>query len=160
MRLNRSTSHAIRILIECARADGNLTKVADLSKSLGITSQNVFKIVHILSHAGLISAARGRHGGVRLAKPADAICIGDIVRAMESTEIELDLEGSDPGASQGAVKGVNKVLDEALEAFIAILDDHSLAEMAGVEKAQPRRSRGAASRAAQTSSSTRGRTNE
>ena len=81
MRLNKTTSHAIRILIACARADGDYIKVAELSNALEITSQNVFKIVHILSHAGLIAAARGRHGGVRLARAADTIRIGDIVRA-------------------------------------------------------------------------------
>lgn len=150
MRLNRSTSHAIRILIECARADDDLTKVAELSGSLGITNQNVFKIVHILSHAGLIAAARGRHGGVRLARSADTICIGDIVRAMESTDIELDLDGASPGQSLGAVTGVNKVLDAALEAFIAILDDHTLAEMAGWETAASKRLRGAKSQSRRT----------
>ncbi|MGE0698503.1 MAG: Rrf2 family transcriptional regulator, partial [Hyphomicrobiaceae bacterium] len=70
MRLNKSTSHAIRILIECARAEGALVKVAELSARLDLTMQNVFKIVHVLSRAGLLEAARGRHGGVRLARPA------------------------------------------------------------------------------------------
>ena len=31
MRLTKSTSHAIRILIDCARADAQLAKVAELS---------------------------------------------------------------------------------------------------------------------------------
>lgn len=130
MRLNKSTSHAIRILIECARADGELIKVADLAAELGLTMQNVFKMVHIMSRGGLVAATRGRNGGVRLARPADQIRIGDIVRAMEATDVELDAEGSTRGASGRALQDVNRVFDVALEAFIGVLDQHTLADMA------------------------------
>jgi len=132
MKLNKSTSHAIRILVDCARAHGELVKVADLSQRLSITMQNVFKIVHILSRADLISAMRGRNGGVKLTRPAADIRVGDIVRAMESTELELegDIDQSDAGLS----RGVNSVLDSALEAFITILDQHTLADLAAVRK--------------------------
>jgi Rrf2 family nitric oxide-sensitive transcriptional repressor len=130
MRLNKSTSHAIRILIECARADGALIKVADLAAELGLTMQNVFKMVHIMSRGGLIAATRGRNGGVRLARPAEQIRIGDIVRAMEATDVELDSEGSSRGASGRALQDVNRVFDVALEAFIGVLDQHTLADMA------------------------------
>jgi Rrf2 family nitric oxide-sensitive transcriptional repressor len=133
MRLNRSTSHAIRILIDCAGAGDALVKVADLSQRLGITMQNVFKIVHILSRAGLVAAVRGRHGGVRLARPAGSIRIGDIVRAMEATALSPRAEGvAVPDHALSA--GVNRVLDSALEAFTAILDRHTLAELASAPR--------------------------
>jgi len=130
MRLNKSTGDAIRILIACARADGALVKVVDLSATLDITMQNVFKIVHILSRSGLTAAVRGRHGGIRLSRSADAIFIGDIVRAMEQTE-------SEPGGRQGSERStgdVTRVLDDALDAFIAVLDRHSLADMVAREE--------------------------
>jgi Rrf2 family nitric oxide-sensitive transcriptional repressor len=132
MRLNKSTSHAIRILIDCAQAEGELVKVAEISARLDLTMQNAFKIVHILSRVGLVTSARGRNGGVRLAKPAQDIAIGDVVRAMESTELEIDTGGRGSAGRDGRkVAGVNRVLDDALEAFIAVLDRHSLAELAG-----------------------------
>jgi Rrf2 family nitric oxide-sensitive transcriptional repressor len=128
MRLTKSTSHAIRILIDCARASGELTKVATLSGRLGITQQNVFKIVNLLTKAGLLEAVRGRHGGVRLAAPADSIRIGDVVRATEVTHVEIE-EGT-PTAKRGRGHGVNRILDDALEAFIEVLDQHTIADMA------------------------------
>ncbi len=128
MRLTKSTSHAIRILIDCARASGDLTKVATLSERLGITQQNVFKIVNLLTKAGLAEAVRGRHGGVRLARPAEAIRIGDVVRATEVTHVEIE-EGA-PAAKRGRGHGVNRILDDALEAFIEVLDQHTIADMA------------------------------
>jgi Rrf2 family nitric oxide-sensitive transcriptional repressor len=127
MRLTKSTSHAIRILIDCARASGQLIKVAALSERLEITQQNVFKIVNLLARAGLIEALRGRNGGVRLARPAHMIRIGDVVRATEVTRVEIE-EGAPQGA-RGKGHGVNRILDNALEAFIEVLDRHTIADM-------------------------------
>jgi Rrf2 family protein len=138
MRLTKSTSHAIRILIDCARASGGLTKVATLSERLGITQQNVFKIVNVLTKAGLVEAMRGRHGGVRLARPAGSIRIGDVVRATEVTHVEIE-EGA-PAAKRGRGHGVNRILDSALVAFIEVLDQHTIADMAQSQaqaKSQP-----------------------
>jgi len=121
MRLNKSTSYAVRILIDCARAGDQLIKVADIANRLDITQQNAFKIVHLLSRAGFLSSVRGRNGGVRLARSAAKIRIGDVVRAIEFTRTEGNGGGS---ASLG------QIVDDALEAFISVLDQHTLAEMA------------------------------
>ena len=128
MRLTKSTSHAIRILIDCARAGDQLIKVAELSERLEITQQNVFKIVNLLARAGLIEAMRGRNGGVRLARPADQVRIGDVVRATEVTRVAIEEDGT--AAVRGRGHGVNRVLDDALEAFIDVLDRHTIADMA------------------------------
>lgn len=130
MRLNKSTSHAIRILLDCAKAGDGLVKAAEVSARLGITMQNTLKMVNVLARAGLITAVRGRNGGVRLSRPADQIRIGDVVRALEATDLELELDGA-KRRSAAQVAGVNRVLDSAFEAFIAVLDQHTLADMSG-----------------------------
>jgi Rrf2 family protein len=127
MRLTKSTGHAIRILIGCAGADDRLIKVAELSERLQITQQNVFKIVNLLAREGLIEAVRGRNGGVRLARGADQIRIGDVVRATEITHVEV--EDCGPSRKQKSRSGVNEILDDALGAFIDVLDQHTLADM-------------------------------
>ncbi len=148
MRLTKSTSHAIRILIDCARADDRLVKVAELSQRLQITQQNAFKIVNLLARAGLIEAMRGRNGGVRLARPARNIRIGDVVRATEVTHVEIE-DGS-AGRRPRRDHGVNQILDDALGAFIDVLDQHTLADMAAGQPAAAaalRRKSAAATRA-------------
>lgn len=122
MRLNKSTSHAVRILIDCAKSGDRLIKVADISRRLEITQQNAFKIVHLLAKAGFLASVRGRHGGVRLARPAGKIRIGDVVRGIE-------FPSSDGKESAGG-SGLNQIVDDALEAFISVLDQHTLADMA------------------------------
>jgi len=130
MRLTKQTSHAIRILIHCAHARGELVKVADIAEDLGLTQQNVFKIVHILTRAKFLQAVRGRYGGVRLAREPSAIRIGDVVRATEVTHVVI--EGEPPAKGRrGKTQPISRVLDDALEAFISVLDQHTLEDMAG-----------------------------
>jgi Rrf2 family protein len=144
MRLTKQTGHAIRILTDCAQAGGNLVKVAELSMRLGITKQNVFKIVHILSRAGFIKAVRGPGGGVRLARAANAIRIGDVVRTIEVTDVEIDGEARAALKPQRNSGSINAVLDEALTAFVAVLDQHTLADLAATRR--PERATAAASK--------------
>jgi Rrf2 family nitric oxide-sensitive transcriptional repressor len=127
MRLTKTTSHAIRILIECAEANGGLVKAAEISKRLDITPLNVFKVIHLLSRAGFVEAVRGRNGGVRLARAASSIRIGEIVRAMEATQVEIT------GGGHNAINAkprIDAIFDNALDAFISVLDQHTLADMA------------------------------
>jgi len=128
MRLTKSTSHAIRILLDCATTDDQLVKVAVLSERLDITQQNIFKIVNMLAKAGLLEAVRGRNGGVKVARAASEIRIGDVVRASEVTRVEI--EDDESPRARGRGRGVNQILDDALGAFIDVLDQHTLADMA------------------------------
>ena len=139
MRLNKSTSHAVRILIDCAKADGKLIKVADIAKRLDITQQNAFKIVHLLSKSGFLASVRGRHGGVRLARPAGQIRIGDVVRSIETLGQE-----EEAGSSRGSL---HRIVDDALDAFISVLDQHPLEDRAaGAAQGAPARDPGGRAR--------------
>jgi len=129
MRLTKQTGHAIRILIDCTLANDELVKVADVSGRLGVTKQNAFKIVHILSHAGFLSSVRGPNGGIRLARPATDIRIGDVVRAIEVTRVQVD-GGRGRKAGDSDPASINAMFDDALGAFISVLDQHTLAELA------------------------------
>ena len=123
MRLNKATAHSIRLLVACARYGEPLLKVADLSESLGLTKQNAFKIVHLLSRAGFVKATRGRHGGVALARPAKDIRVGDVVRAMEALSHGAGIDRTHGDAGQGVL------FDEAFEAFIRVLNRSAIADM-------------------------------
>lgn len=129
MRLTKQTNHAIRILVHCAGQRDQLLKVAEIAADLDITQQNVFKIVHLLTRAGFLKAMRGRHGGVRLAQPPAEIRIGDVVRATESTRMAIDEDEDAPSAQQPR-QPISHVFDTALEAFISVLDQHTLEDMA------------------------------
>ena len=136
MRLTKQTGHAIRILVDCAQSDGALVKVADIAARLDITKQNVFKIVHVLSRAGFLAAVRGPSGGVRLAQPASSIRIGEVVRAIEVTRVRVD-GSAKPAARAAEANPLNAVFDDALVAFIAVLDQHTLEELSSAPISEP-----------------------
>ncbi|MFN3869119.1 MAG: RrF2 family transcriptional regulator [Hyphomicrobiaceae bacterium] len=126
MRLNKATTHAIRALVACAGHEADLVKVADLAEELELTQQNAFKIVHLLSRAGFIKATRGRHGGVQLADPATDIRVGEVVRRMEA----LSFDGGDGEAGSVAAGASLDLIDDAFEAFITVLNQTTIADMA------------------------------
>lgn len=139
MRLNKATSHALRVLVACAESSGELRKVADMAAALDLSEQNVFKIVHLLSRAGLVTAERGRRGGVRLSRPADQIRVGDVVTAMEALPQAIGEDGSLTDASQ---TGHGALFDDAFEAFLAVLNRSTVADMSRVRQAaSPRRTK-------------------
>lgn len=128
----------MRILLYCADAGDQRVKLANIAQRLGISQLNVFKIAHLLSRAGLISATRGRNGGVRLARPAADIRIGEIVRKMESTDVEVaGLAVPTKSGAGGAKPQLNAIFDDALEAFIGVLDQHSLADLVSTKLLSP-----------------------
>jgi Rrf2 family nitric oxide-sensitive transcriptional repressor len=86
----------------------------------------------------LLEAVRGRNGGVKLGRPAQSIRIGDVVRATEVTHVEIE-EDAPAGARGG--HGVNRILDTALEAFIEVLDQHTVADMVKTQAPRPSQAR-------------------
>jgi FeS assembly SUF system regulator len=85
MRLSSLADYAVVMLSAAARHCGgvgrlNATLLAD---ETGIPLPTVQKLVSRLSSAGLIESARGTGGGFRLARPAAAISLADIIEAVE-----------------------------------------------------------------------------
>ncbi|MGH6866960.1 MAG: Rrf2 family transcriptional regulator [Methyloceanibacter sp.] len=132
MRLTKQTSYALRILIHCARSDGNHVRAGDIARLDGITEYNVAKIMPMLVRAGFVTTTRGRAGGLKLARPASEISIGDVLRVTETTNVEAECVGGTPpecGIKHAAP--INRFLGEALGAFTAVLDKHTLADLVG-----------------------------
>lgn len=131
MRLSKQTGYAFRLLIDCVQAQEELITVAQVARRHRITEYNLFKTLPLLVKAGFVTAQRGRSGGLRLARPADEIRLGDVVRATETTNLQADCTGFDPQeCAIKAVAPINRIFDDAFEAFIEVLNSRTLAELA------------------------------
>jgi Rrf2 family nitric oxide-sensitive transcriptional repressor len=119
MRLNKLTIYAVKVLVECARAGDQLVKVASIAERNGLTHQHGLKVAHLLMRNGFLVNQRGPHGGIRLARPAAEIKIGDVVRALESTSSSQD------------TPAMEELIDGAFAAFVEVLDQHTIADLAG-----------------------------
>lgn len=129
MRLTKQTGYALRILLHCALAGSRSVTGAEIARAHNITEHNVFKIVPLLVHGGFIETTRGRGGGIRLARTPDTIRLGDVLRVTEETHIEADCFGGGADCKIRPVAPINRIFDEALGAFISVLDAHTLEDL-------------------------------
>ncbi|ABG30469.1 Rrf2 family transcriptional regulator [Roseobacter denitrificans] len=131
MKLTSYTNFALRSLQLAALKSPELIRVDDVVRVHGLARPHIVKIVHELGVAGYVVTQRGRNGGFRLGKPAKEIVIGDVVRL---TEGPLDLvECFNPEKNTCPLIGICKLsraLQKATRAFMDVLDDLTLADIA------------------------------
>jgi Rrf2 family nitric oxide-sensitive transcriptional repressor len=134
MRLTVYTDYSLRMLIYLAVKGEAISTIAEVADRYGISQHHLTKVAHQLGLAGFVATVRGKGGGLRLARPAEAIRIGEVVR---HTEPDLALvpcfapADAQPGKPCPIVPdcGLRGVLDEARQAFMAVLDRYSLADL-------------------------------
>ncbi|MDE2560742.1 MAG: SUF system Fe-S cluster assembly regulator [Sphingomonadales bacterium] len=84
MRLSSMADYAVVTMSAAARhCGGRRVSAAQLAEETGLPAPTVQKLVSRLSAAGLLNSTRGAHGGLKLARPAAAISVADIVEAVE-----------------------------------------------------------------------------
>lgn len=131
LKLTSYTNYALRTLQLAALRGPALARVDDVVQVHGMARPHVAKIVHELGRAGYLHTVRGRGGGFRLGRPAEQIIIGDVVRL---TEGSLDVvECFDPDTNTCPLIGICKLsraIHTATRAFMAVLDDLTLADIA------------------------------
>ena len=84
MRLSSMADYAVVTMSAAARHCGMVrVSAACLAAETGLPVPTVQKVVSLLTAAGLLRSARGAGGGLKLARPAAAISLADIVEAVE-----------------------------------------------------------------------------
>lgn len=125
MRLTRYTDYAMRVLLALgARPDGQCS-IAEIARVHGISRNHLMKVVNSLVNAGYVASARGRNGGIRLARPPADINVGAVIRFTEDDFALVDCGSC--VIARGC--GLQSALGEALAAFFAILDGYTLADL-------------------------------
>ncbi|MGO9904083.1 MAG: RrF2 family transcriptional regulator [Solirubrobacteraceae bacterium] len=84
MRISAKADYAVRAVVELAsRSDEKPIKAERIATAQEIPLNFLENILGELRHAGIVRSHRGAEGGFRLAKPAGAITIADVIRAVE-----------------------------------------------------------------------------
>jgi len=125
MRLTRYTDYAMRALFYLAANEGKVVPISAIASAFAVSQNHMVKIVHNLVKAGYLSSVRGRNGGVRLARPADQINIGAVIRHTEPDMRLIDCVGCPINGSCA----LPRPLYEATAAFVAVLDRYTLADV-------------------------------
>lgn len=130
MRLTRYTDNALRALTYVALHDERPSRITDIARRMGMSEDHVAKVVARLADLGYVATLRGRTGGVRLARPAGQIVVGDVVRAMEDNMVLV--ECFDPATNQCPIAPtcqLARALDAALVSFLTVLDGYTVADL-------------------------------
>jgi Rrf2 family nitric oxide-sensitive transcriptional repressor len=132
MRLTTLTDFSLRLLIQLALRPTGRATIAEVAQAYAISENHLMKVAHQLGQAGLVRTLRGRGGGLELAKPAQEITAGEVVRQMEP---DMALVPCFAGASCAILPAcrLKQALHSAREAFLAVLDSTTLADLAQPE---------------------------
>ncbi|HEX5421374.1 MAG TPA: Rrf2 family transcriptional regulator [Gammaproteobacteria bacterium] len=130
MQLTRFTDYSLRVLISVGLSGERGVTIGEIAKQYGISRNHLMKVVQGLARAGYLETLRGKGGGLRLALPAADINLGEVVREAESLNVVPCFEhGGDKPCAIAPVCILSRVVREALQAFLAVLDRYTLADL-------------------------------
>lgn len=125
MRFTRYTDYSLRVLMHLALHDDRLCPIAEISRTYDLSHNHLMKVVNALARDGFVETIRGRGGGMRLARPANAISVGEVVRHTEEGFQLADCSG----CILSPACGLTGVLAKGMQAMMAVFDSHMIADL-------------------------------
>lgn len=129
MRLTSFTDYTLRVLIYLALNPDRLSTIQEIATSYAISENHLMKVVHHLAKSGAIESIRGKGGGIRLARPAAEIGLGDVVRAAEGDAAIVECLGQDNQCRITRSCVLAGILVGAFDSLYAHLDQHTLTDL-------------------------------
>ena len=132
MRLTVYTDYGLRLLMYVALKKDGLATIQEVADAYGISKNHLMKVAYDLGRHGFLETVRGRGGGLRLAKAAEKIGLGDAIRRMEDDFTMVECFAAETNGCEiiGPCR-LKAVLREALNAYLAVLDKYTLADLTG-----------------------------
>ncbi len=111
---------AVKTLLTCAAEPARLFRKHEIAALLGASENHLAQVIHQLARKGFLATQRGRAGGLRLARPAEQITLGEVLRKFEAGL---------PLVSQTCEDRLGRAFAGAEEMFYQKLDAVSLKEL-------------------------------
>jgi Rrf2 family protein len=129
VRITAKVDYGVRAATELAAADPPTVKGDVLAARQAIPVKYLENILADLRRAGLVASQRGADGGYRLARPASAVTVADIIRAVEGPL--ADVHGTPPEELDyaGAAVALQRVWIATRAALRSVLEEVTLADI-------------------------------
>jgi Rrf2 family transcriptional regulator, nitric oxide-sensitive transcriptional repressor len=130
VQLSLHSDYALRVLLYLGTHPGETISTRQISDAYGISKNHLVRVVQTLGEHGYVELLPGRSGGIRLLRDPSQIRLGDVVRHAEPN-LRL-VECFDRATNTCPIIdtcGLKSYLHQALQAFIADLNQHTLAEL-------------------------------
>ena len=127
VKLSTKGRYGLRALIDLAQyGEQEAVSIQSISARQQISDSYLEQLVRKLKKAGLVTSVRGAQGGYRLARPAEEISVGDVLRALEgSIEAVSCQEGENPSCvgkdlcvARYVWQKVNKSIQETVDSIM------------------------------------------
>ncbi len=126
MKLTNHTNYAIRMLMYCS-TKADLASVREIAEFYRLPEKFLFKILNSLTACGYVETVRGRSGGIRLARPAPEILLGDVIRDIEeSFKLAECFDTGEITCPLVGTCGLNQALSRALDSFFNVLNEYTI----------------------------------
>jgi Rrf2 family protein len=131
VRISAKADYAVRALAELAATEsGSPVKGEVLATNQDIPLNFLENILRELRHAGIVRTQRGAEGGYLLARPATAINLAEILRAVEGPLAAVQGTRPDELAYEGAAECLVDVWVAVRAALRSVLEKVTLADLA------------------------------
>jgi Rrf2 family protein len=135
VRISARTDYAIRAVAHIAEhmaayGDGQPVKADEIARAQDIPPKYLLDILRDLRAAHLLRSQRGADGGYLLARPAEQMTLGDVIRALEgplATVHDLSVSQMSYKGPAGELPTVWKAMRTALR---SVFDEISVADLA------------------------------
>lgn len=129
MRLTVHADLALRVLMHLALTGDRRVTIREISQAFGISRNHLMKVVQKLAAGGYVDSARGSGGGLYLARSPHSIRVGRVVADMEPDFGLVECFRPENRCVITPVCTLPRMLDEALQAFLDVLDGYTLADL-------------------------------
>jgi Rrf2 family protein len=123
------TDYAVRAMLAVAAEHPRLVKAATLAATQDIPLSFLHGILLDLRRTGLLHSHRGVDGGYALARPAEDISVGDVVRAVGGALTTVRGLPTTTATYQGAATGLRDVWVAVEVAIQGVVDHKTLADL-------------------------------
>ena len=128
MRLTAFTDFGLRTLMYLTSIPAEkLSSVPEVARVYDASQNHFVKVIGQLTKLGYVQSIRGKNGGIRLAKKAEDINIGKVIRELEN---HLDaVNCTKPACQIASCCELKHALALAMEAFLSTMEQYSLADI-------------------------------
>jgi len=131
MRTTAKAEYAVRAAVELAAVGaGEPVKAEQIAEAQSIPLNFLENILAELRRAGIVESRRGAAGGYLLARPADAISLADVIRAVEGPLANVRGMSPDTLDYEGSAERLRDVWVALRASVRVVLEQVTLADVA------------------------------
>jgi Rrf2 family protein len=129
VRTTAKADYAVRAAVELAAA-GDMVTAEQVARAQGIPANFLENILGDLRRGGIVESRRGQQGGYVLARPAEAISVADVIRAVEGPLANVRGLPPEDLEYEGSAARLRDVWVALRASVRAVLEQVTLAELA------------------------------